>query len=391
MTNAMRKTSVALALFSMAIAAGCVAPGQPKPELGSGVVTARMVLEQSPLAEGAGPGDLPDVDILEVTPEMVAFIEENIRGARNRYARMKRLIYAIMGGDAFELVYDDTTRTARQTFEDRHGNCLSFTNMFIAMARYLEISASYQEVDIPPDWSLAGESFLFSQHVNVNVDLGADEIRIVDFNMYDFNTTYERRIISDQRARAHYFSNIGVDHMLVGDRRDAYLNFRRAIQEDSTFAPAWINMGILHRREKHPGYAEAAYSRALEIDQFNPVAMSNLASLYDEAGMTEKAQEYRDWVRSHRMKNPYYRYHLARDAVAEGDYQTAIGHLNYAIRHRENESRFYSLLSISHLMSGDKAAAQRWMKKAEAVAVQEADRAKYHHKLEWLMSQGSRR
>jgi Flp pilus assembly protein TadD len=389
--NALHKFSLVLMIFAMAVATGCVAPGQPKSELGSGLVTAGMILEQSPLADGAGPQDLPDVDILEVTPEMVAFIEENIRGARNRYARMKRLIYAIMGSDSFQLIYDDTTRTARETFEDRRGNCLSFTNMFIAMARYLDIHASYQEVDIPPDWYLAGESFLFSQHVNVYVDLGADEIRIVDFNMYDFKTTYERRIISDRRARAHYFSNIGVDHMLAGDRRDAYLNFRRAIREDSTFAPAWVNMGILHRREQFPGYAEAAYSRALEIDQFNPVAMSNLASLYDEAGMTEKAQEYRDWVRTHRMKNPYYRYYLARDAVAEGDYRTAISHLNYAIRHRENESRFYSLLSVSHLMSGDKAAAERWMTKAEAVAIEEADREKYHHKLEWLMSQGNRR
>ena len=42
-------------------------------------------------------------------------------------------------------------------------------------------------------------------------------------------------------------------------------------------------------------------------------------------------------------------------------------------------------------IGGDKAAAERWMRKAEAVAVQEADREKYHHKLEWLMSQGSRR
>ena len=116
--------------------------------------------------------------------------------------------------------------------------------------------------------------------------------------------------------------------------------------------------------------------------------MSNLASLYDEAGLTEKAQQYRDWVQSHRMKNPYYRYYLARDAVAEGDYQSAIDHLNYVIRQRENESRFYSLLSVSYLMNGDKKAAERWMKKAEEVATQEADRQRYHHKLEWLMNQG---
>jgi Flp pilus assembly protein TadD len=391
MKHARELASSILPLLATAVLAGCAAPGQPEPELGTGQVTPDMVLNQSPLAAGAEMPDVSSVDILEVTPEMVEFIESNIGGARNRYARMKRLIYAIMGNENFELIYDDTTRTARQTFEDRHGNCLSFTNMFIAMARYLDIHASYQEVDIPPDWSLAGDSFLFSQHVNVYVDLGADEIRIVDFNIYDFNTTYERRIISDQRARAHYFSNIGVDHMLAGHAIDAYMNFRQAILEDATFAPAWINMGILHRREKAPAFAEAAYSRALEIDQFNPVAMSNLASLYDEAGLTQKAQQYRDWVRSHRMKNPYYRYYLARDAVAEGDYRAAIDHLNYAIRHRDNESRFYSLLSVSYLMSGEKQAAERWMKKAEDVAVQEADRQKYHHKLEWLMSQGNSR
>jgi len=387
----MKMTFRILALLGVVTVAACVAPGDPKSQLGTGQVTAAMILDASPLAAGSVPGEGPDIDILEVTPEMAAFLDAHMDGVQNRYARMKRLVNAVMGEENFELVYDDSTRTARETFEDRRGNCLSFTNMFVAMARYLDIHANYQEVDIPPDWSLAGEAFLFSQHVNVHIDLGADEIRIVDFNIYDFNTTYERRIISDQRARAHYFSNIGVDHMLAGESQEAYRHFRQAIIEDKTFTPAWINIGILHRREQYPAFAEAAFARALEIDQFNPVAMSNLASLYEEAGLTEQAQVYRDWVQSHRMRNPYYRYQLARDAVVTGDYRAAIDHLNYAIRVREDESRFYSLLSISYLMSGDKAAAERWMEKAESVAVEEADRQKYHHKLEWLMSQGQRR
>jgi Flp pilus assembly protein TadD len=387
----MKRPALFVMLIVVAAVTGCVAPGEPKPQIGAGQISAEMVLRQSPLADGAELQDPSEVDILEVTPEMVAFMEKNIGDAHNRYARMKSLVFAIMGSDNFELIYDDRTRTASQTFEDRRGNCLSFTNMFIAMARYLDVHAEYQEVDIPPDWSLAGESFLFSQHVNVLVDLGVNDFRVVDFNIYDFSTAYERRVISDQRARAHYFSNIGVEHMLAGDSAQAYMNFRQAIAEDATFEPAWVNMGILHRREKLPAYSEAAYARALQISPFDPIAMSNLASLYDEAGLTEEAKQYRDWVQTHRMKNPYYRYMLARDAVTEGDYQTAIDHLNYAISHREGESRFYSLLSVSYLMSGDKAAAERWMKKAEELAVQEADREKYHHKLEWLMSQGSRR
>jgi tetratricopeptide (TPR) repeat protein len=312
-----------------------------------------------------------------------------MEGAQNRYARMKRLVYAIIGDGNFELIYDDKTRTAQETFREARGNCLSFTNLFIAMARYLEIHAEYQEVDIPPDWSLIGESFLLSQHVNVLVDLGVGLQRVVDFNMYDFHVTYDRRTISDDRARAHYFSNIGVDHMLKGDTTLAYANFRQALLEDSTFSPAWINMGVLHRREKYPNYAEAAYKQALEIYQFNLVAMSNLANLYEEEGKTELAEQYLARVQSHRMKNPYYRYQIANVAFIDGDYETAIKNLKYAIGKREDEDRFYFLLSLSYLMSGEKEEAQRWMKKAENVAQQSESQKKYSHKLDLLMGQDS--
>jgi tetratricopeptide (TPR) repeat protein len=350
-------------------------------------VSASMVLEASPLASGVETPDLSQLDILEMTPEMKAFVDSYVGDANNRFARMRRLVHAVVGDGNFDLVYDDKTRTAQETFRDARGNCLSFTNLFIAMARYLNIQAKYQEVDIPPDWSLVGESFLFSQHVNVLVDLGVGLKRVVDFNIYDFQISYERRTISDTRARAHYFSNIGVDHMLSGETALAYANFRQALVEDITFSPAWINMGVLHRKENHPNYAEAAYKQALEIYQFNLVAMSNLANLYVEEGKVELAQQYLDKVRLHRMRNPYYRYQLANSAFIDGDYKTAIENLDYAIAKRKDEDRFYFLLSLSYLMSGEKEKAQRWMKKAEQVAEQSENQLKYGHKLDMLMGQ----
>ena len=382
---------VGIVLLVATLVGGCAVSPDSGPKLGHREVSPAMLLSASPLASGAPPADLAGFDMLQVSPEMAAFLDEHIGDAGNRYARMRRLVFAIMGGDEFELVYDESTRTAEQTFQDRRGNCLSFTNLFVAMARHLDIHASYQEVEVPPDWSLAGESLLFSQHVNAHVDLGAGEVRIVDFNLVDFNVAYDRRIISDQRARAHYFSNIGVDHMLAGETATAYWNFRQALMEDASFGPAWINLGILHRREGWPAWAEAAYLQGLVVDDFNPVAMSNLASLYEEEGMEERAAYYRERVELHRMRNPYFRYYLAQAAVVEGDYRGAVDHLKFAIGKRADEPRFYSLLSVSYLMSGDKAAAQRWMEKAEAVAADGEDRQRYHRKLEWLMSQGVQR
>jgi Flp pilus assembly protein TadD len=374
--------------MTLTLVVACAAPA-PRSSLDSSQITADMLLEGSPLLPEGEMQDPPRIDVLGLTPDMQAFLDAYVNPHDNQYARLQRLTYAIMGEGKFELIYDDRTRTAQETFRDQRGNCLSFTNMFVAMARHIGLDARYEEVEIPPDWSLSGQAFLLSQHVNVFVQLSHAETRIVDFNMLDFNTSYERRIISDQRGRAHYFNNIGVEHMLGADTPGAHRNFVASVREDRTFAPAWINLGILHRREGYPAYAEAAYLQALEADRFNLVAMSNLASLYEQEGLTERAAAYRELVNSHRMRNPYYRFQLAIDAFVSGDYSVAVDHLKYAIRKRDDEPRFYSLLSLSYLMSGDKEAAQRWMKKAEAVASEAADQEKYHHKLEWLMKQGA--
>jgi tetratricopeptide (TPR) repeat protein len=383
----MRVSKTLLAILVILLLSACVSQPVKKSTLGTVDVSPEMVLNSSPLGEGTENLDLSRVDILEMTPEMIEFLDSYMEGSTNRYRRMQRLVYAIIGDGNFDLVYDDKTRTASETFKAARGNCLSFTNLFIAMARYLEIHAEYQEVDIPPEWSLAGESFFFSQHVNVLVDLGVGMQRVVDFNIYDFQPTYERRTISDARGRAHYFSNIGVEHMMNGNNRLAYANFRQALREDIRFSPAWINMGILHRREKYPNYAETSYKQALEIYQFNLIAMSNLANLYEEEGKTEWAEQYKDRVQLHRMSNPYYRYAQANTAFIDGDYKTAIENLEYAIDMVDDEDRFYFLLSLSYLMSGDKTESTRWMKKAEEVAKQNESRQKYSHKLDLLISQ----
>jgi tetratricopeptide (TPR) repeat protein len=388
----MRVANTLLAIGAITVLSSCSTAPVNTSSLGTIEVSSTMVLEDSPLAEGTKYLDLSNVDMIEMTPEMMAFVDSYVGDAQNRYTRMKRLVYAVMGEGKFELIYDDKTRTAQETFHDARGNCLSFTNMFIAMVRYVDIHAEYQEVDIPPDWSLVGQSFLFSQHVNVLVDLGVGERRIVDFNIFDFHVMYEKRLISDARARAHYFSNIGVDHMFKGDTAQAYANFRQALLEDSTFSPAWINMGVLHRRESYPAYAEAAYEQALEIDQFNLNAMSNLANLYDEEGLVKLAEFYSEKVERHRMNNPYYRYHLAQKAVIDGDYNAAIEHLDFAISEREEESRFYFLMSLSYLMSGDKDKADTLMAKAQELAGDDADKQHYQSKMDRLfMNQGLNR
>lgn len=377
--NGLLASSLSMLLFA------CVTIQGKAPVSEGNEITGEMLLNDSPLDTGTNSDEFSSIELTELTDGMILFLSRNIDEDDHPNKKLRDLLYAVIGSGQFDLIYDDSTRTAEDTFREQRGNCLSFTNMFVAMARHIGLDADYQEVSVPPSWAVIGQSLLFSQHVNVLVSLDKDSQRIVDFNMADFDFDYDRKVISDTRARAHYFSNIGVDYMLKGETANAFVNFRESVAEDPTFGPAWVNLGILYRREEFPDYAEAAYLTALDVEQFNLVAMSNLSSLYEEQGDAERAAFYEEQVKYHRSQNPYYRYEQARLDFDSGNYDSAIRHLKFAIREQRKEDRFYSLLSSSYLMKGDTENARRWMEKAEEIAVEYSDKRKYNHKLEMLM------
>ena len=383
----MRLMQTTLVVFSVAVISSCTTPGGPLPVLDSSQISIEMLVDASPLADGVELEDLSQVDILELSPEMTEFIDRWVDPHQAEYLKLRRLLYALMGDGTFDVIYDGSTLTAQETFRDQRGNCISFTNMFVAMSRYLGLDSMFQEVMLPPDWSVSGETLVFNLHINAQVDMASHTDQMVDFNLYDFRTRYDRKIISDNRARAHYFNNMGVEYMFEGDSHAALANFRESIRADDSFSPVWTNLGILNSREGYPDYAEAAYLQALNIDAGNQVAMNNLAVLFEQEGRTELAEHYQSKIKFHRMRNPYYQYQLARTAFDDGDYETAIEYLKIAVRINKNEDSFYFLMSLSYLNSGDKKAAQRWMQKAENVADMDTDKKRYHNKLDMLMSQ----
>ena len=352
-------------------------------------ISSSELLAGAPLGDGQDPPGLVDnEDVLAVSAEMRDFLDANIHQRATIGVRMNELIDAIINGRTFGLEFDGKTHTASETFRLRQGNCLSFSNMFVAMARYVNLEASYQEVQIPPDWTIQNDVFLLNRHVNVHVDMGPLDDHVVDFNIDDFKSSYDVRRIPDSRARAHYFNNMGVESMQADDTALALGNFRRAIADnDRQFSPAWANLGTLYSRNGHPDYAEAAYLLALRVDDRDLVAMSNLAGFYEQQGDSERAAMYRKRVMNHRRDNPYYRYQRARDAYEAEDYDTAISHLKYAIRKKNNEDQFYFLLGMCYLQKGDQRAARRWLSRAEEVAATDTLKHRYSSKLEMLLSE----
>ena len=101
--------SIAHSLLTLLLAtalSSCAMMPENASSLEGNDVTASMVLDTSPLAQGVEFDDLSQIDILEMTPEMVAFVDSYVGNLRNRQAKMKRLVYAVMGEGNFQLIYD---------------------------------------------------------------------------------------------------------------------------------------------------------------------------------------------------------------------------------------------------------------------------------------------
>lgn len=329
---------------------------------------------------------LPAVELLALNDEMRDFLRRYVEDSDNQYLKLHQLLYALINEGGFNLNYEEVTRTAQETFQHGAGNCLSFTNLFVAMAREVNLSVSYQQVDIPPAWEQQGGTFVLNRHINVLVRLAEHRQQVVDFNIDDFKVSYDRELVSDEQALVHYYNNIGVEKMLAGDRVQALLYFRKGLEMDEDFSPLWTNLGTLYSRSGYPNYAEASYMQALSFESRDYVAMTNLIRVHTRNGNDELAAFYTTRVELHRNRNPYYRYQLAREAFFAGNYVDAIKHLNYTIRLKEQEDSFYFLLGLSYLQTGDSIRARHYLEQAESLAADEGVKQRYASKIKLLLS-----
>jgi len=346
-------------------------------------------------ALGLGP-DPPAIisndETMALSDEMREFLENTVGKRAGLSVKVKQLADAIFNENIFGLEYGEATRTAAETFTARRGNCLSFTFMFVAMARGVGLDARFQEVEIPPEWTFAKETYILNRHVNIYVDQGRRPPKVVDFDIADFKSDYDTRIISDGRALAHFFNNIGAELMQKGEVPGAFYAFRKAIAEnDRSFAPAWDSLGTLYGRMGLFYHAEAAFLQALEIDRSDLTAMTNLTALYDRLGEPKLAARYRNKVTSHRMRNPYYRFQLARVAYHLEDYDLAINHLKYAMQKGRKDDRFCALLGLVYLQKGDEKKSRLWMARAAQYADTDRKKSIYSSKIDRLISASQRR
>ena len=330
----------------------------------------QQVSHPLPPLKHSGPDvQVGDIDLLAVTPAMDKFLEEHILTSTDKRTRKTLLLAAITKNGALEFKYDAAlSLTAAEAFEQRAGNCIGFANMTIALARRAGLKAYYQQVSKQQDWSRSADAVLLIKHINVVISYDLNTSTVVDITGLNIGPNVRQWTVEDSYAKALYLNNIGVDAMLGSDLPTAYAYFHKAIDEQPELTDTWVNVGVAFGRNGQLNEAETAFQTALQIDQSEYAAMSNLYEVYIAQNELEAAAQLEKKVEKHRRGNPYYLLELSNEAVENQQFDEAISLLRRAIRKKDDDHLLHFALARTQYLSGEIKAAENSLFKARKVA-----------------------
>ncbi|MEE8584673.1 MAG: tetratricopeptide repeat protein [Acidobacteriota bacterium] len=350
-----------------------------------------LVLAASLGAQPAALENLPaEEGILALNEGMKRFLESKIDLNDPPRARLESLVSAVFHESTLGFTYQEgQTRTAAETFAQRGGNCLSFTTMFIALARQAGLDARFHEVDIAPVWSKRGKVVVVGRHINVvaYVDGVPFEVDLVPSLS---RIRVGRRTVPDRRGFAHYYSNKGVDLLSQGSLLPALRHFEMATQSDPAASFAWGNLAVVQAKLGRDLAAESSYLRAIKASRGNLAAIHNLALFYQSSGREGKARKYWKKAKKFRNKNPYHHFNLGEEAFRSGNFNEAVKHYKSALRRKSEEHLFHFALAKAYAQLGEVEQVRKSLRKAHKHARETAWAERYSRKLQLLTARANR-
>lgn len=236
---------------------------------------------------GPDPAGIPDP--LETTDEMRAFAKE-VGGGGSMFDRLTRIQGTMYDRSMFTIDQESPeTLTAAEAFRRRRGNCVSFTNLFLALARSLGIQLQAGLVVQRESSEKKDDLVLIYSHMVAVVRF------VKGFAIYDFFAASERRgaeirLLDDMALTGILVSNRGVAALRAHDDALALSRFDAAVKLAPQFTGGWGNLGLARWRMGDTPGALAAYRRALAIDSHQPTVLNNLAVVYQSQGNFEGAR-----------------------------------------------------------------------------------------------------
>ena len=318
-----------------------------------------------------------------VPPELQARLRDEIVADHpSQNERLQRLVEFMFEPQGLDMAYrGDATYTVEQTYATREANCLSFTLLFLALAREAGLDAYPQVIEETLGWDQRDSTIYRNIHINAGVRIGGQRFT-VDVASDSVIARHHPAPVSDQRllrllqqpGRRAFGAEPGQAGPRLHGRSDrSRSGLRRPLEQCRRDLPA----------QRRSGASRARLYRALTLAPEHAGALFNMVGLYERIGDHKREAEFHRRLERVQQRDPFHHFLLAIDLEKNGDDRRAIEHYQRAIRLYPDEHRFYFALAKAYVQLGDIRRASRALLRAQAHS-DGATRDLYQAKLESL-------
>lgn len=333
------------------------------------------------LAVSPPPAAVPPEQVLALPAELRERVRtEVLPGAPSSTQRLERLSDLIFDPQrGLGLVYrEEATYSVGEVYATRAANCLTFTLLFVALAREAGLDVQPQEIAETLAWRQHNGTVYRNSHINVSVRIGLRRYT-VDVAR-DIVALHRPSPISDRHLLSHYYNNLAMAELGINRTAVAQQHMQRALELGPSYSTHWSNAGVILLRAGDPQAAGQAYRRALELDPENSAALLNMIGLARRNDDARAEAEFRQRLDRVQQKDPLHHFLQGMDFERAGDPARAIRHYRRAIALHRTEHRFHAALARAYLRLGDTKRASREL--ARAAEFSEGDaRAAYQAEL----------
>src|SRR6185436_14072154 len=232
----------------------------------------------------------------ELDGKVRAAIEGKMHPASSELRNLNSVLNFIF--EDLDLHYSlNPTRTAVETFQEHRGNCLSFVNLFVGLARERRLNPFYVEVTDYQKWNHRAGMVVSQGHIVAGMYLDG-ELKTYDFLPYRPKAYKDFKPIDDLTAAAHFYNNLGAEALMGGDL---------------------------------PGALEL-YQKGLAIDPDNAMILTNMTRAYQQLGRTQEADDLLARIEASNTSNPFFFVYQGEMALSRGENQKALDYMVKALR-----------------------------------------------------------
>ena len=238
---------------------------------------------------GVDPADVPNP--FAMTPAMTAAARQ-LAGVGDDEQKLGRLRDAILIGPGYTFEYQrDSTFSAAEAFENRRGNCVSFTNLFIALGRSLGIRLQAALASTRGSSERQGDLIVTYNHmVAVFTLTGSRTAKAYDFYRSAEPLDGRLTLLDDYAVAAIRASNDGIAHLHRGEAAEAVHDLEIAVKLAPGLGSLRANLGLAKWRAGDVAGAFEVIRKGLEIEPRGAALLQNLAALYVDAGKPAEAR-----------------------------------------------------------------------------------------------------